>query len=281
VRRRLTFATYLAPNVRPVYEAVAESVGRALGCAVELVDGGGYERLEGGEEDVAFICGLPYVRLAEDARPTVEPLAAPILDGDRYGGRPIYYSDVIVARDSSATCFADLRGASWAFNEPESQSGYGITRAALASLGETRGFFGRVIQTGFHQRSIRAVASGDAEASAVDSQVLEIELQHYPDLAEQLKVVDELGPSTIQPVVAAARLPATLREELREAILGVAHDAAARGRLDDGLVRRFVAVADADYDDIRAMDSLARDAGLEGFGSLGGCEPSSEEKESG
>jgi phosphonate transport system substrate-binding protein len=136
-----------------VYEAVAESVGRALGFAVELVDGGGYERLGGGEEDVAFIYGLPYVRLAEGARPTVEPLAAPILDGDRHGGRPIYYSDVIVRRDSSATCFADLRGASWAFNEPDSQSGYGITGAALASMGETRGFFGRVVQMGFHQRS--------------------------------------------------------------------------------------------------------------------------------
>ena len=85
MRRRITFATYLAPNVRPVYEAVAESVGRALGCPVELADGGGYERLEGGVEDVAFICGLPYVRLADGERPGVEPLAAAILDGDRYG----------------------------------------------------------------------------------------------------------------------------------------------------------------------------------------------------
>ena len=281
MRRRITFATYLAPNVRPVYEAVAESVGRALGCAVELVDGGGYERLERGEEDVAFICGLPYVRLSEGHRPSVEPLAAPILDGDRYGGRPIYYSDVIVRRDSSATCFADRRGASWAFNEPDSQSGYGITRATLASMGKTRGYFGRVVRTGFHQRSIRAVASGDADASAVDSQVLEIELRRHPDLVEQLKVVDELGPSTIQPVVAASRLPATLREELREAILGVAADAAARGRLHDGLVRGFVTVADSDYDDIRAMALMAQDAGLEGFGPTLGCEGSSEKEESG
>lgn len=276
MRRRLTFATYLAPNVRPAYEAVAESVGRALGCAVELIDGGGYERLEGGQEDVAFICGLPYVRLVEGDRPSVEPLAAPILDGDRYGGRPIYYSDVIVARDSSATCFADLRGASWAFNEPDSQSGFGITRATLTSMGETRGFFGRVVRTGFHQRSIRAVAAGDADASAVDSQVLEIELRRHPELAERLKVVDELGPSTIQPVVAAARLPATLRDELREAILQVTDDPAARRRLDDCLVRGFVAVGDADYDDIRAMESLTREAGLEGFGPVRGCEPSSE-----
>jgi phosphonate transport system substrate-binding protein len=281
VARRITFATYLAPNVRPVYEAVAESVGRALGCAAELVDGGGYDRLEGGEEDVAFICGLPYVRLSEGDRPAVEPLAAPILDGDRYGGRPIYYSDVIVRRDSSTTCFADLRGASWAFNETDSHSGYGITRATLASMGETRGFFGRVVETGYHQRSIRAVASGDADASAVDSQVLEIELRRHPGLVERLKVVDELGPSTIQPVVAASRLPATLRKELREAIVGVAADAAARGRLDDGVVWGFVAVVDSDYDDIRAMALMAQDAGLEGFGPPVGYGESSKEKESG
>lgn len=106
------------------------------------------------------------------------------------------------------------------------------------------------------------MASGDADAAAVDFQVLEIELRRHPDLAERLaerlKVVDELGPSTIQPVVAAAR-----------------------DRLDDGLVRRFSAVAASDYDDIRAMALMARGAGLEGFGPALCCARSSEERESG
>ncbi|HEX3202938.1 MAG TPA: hypothetical protein VHW42_13520 [Actinomycetes bacterium] len=47
-----------------------------------------------------MICGLPYVWLADRHPPPVEPLAAPVLAGERYGGRPVSYSDVIVHHDS-------------------------------------------------------------------------------------------------------------------------------------------------------------------------------------
>ena len=71
--------------------------------------------------------------------------------GDRYGGRPIYFSDVIVHRDSPFRSFLDLRGHSWAYNEPLSHSGYGITRYHLLELGETGGFFSEVVEAGFHE----------------------------------------------------------------------------------------------------------------------------------
>jgi len=93
-----------------------------------------------------------------------------VLDGDRYGGRPIYFSDVIVHRDSAFRSFADLRGRSWAYNEPLSHSGYGITRYHLLRMGETGGYFGEVIEAGFHEESIRMVARGEVHASAIDSQ---------------------------------------------------------------------------------------------------------------
>jgi phosphonate transport system substrate-binding protein len=262
----IRFATYLAPNVRPVYQAVADHVARELGVPTELVEGRGYERLESGEEDVAFICGLPYVRLADGPDPPIELLAAPVLEGERYRDRPIYFSDVIVRRGSRATCFADLRGRSWAFNEPNSQSGFGVTRADLVRLGETNGFFARVLESGYHQRSIRLVAAGEVDASAIDSQVLGIELRDHPRLAEHLKVIDALGPSTIQPVVAARRLPATLRAALRSAILTTSEDPVACETLAAGMVKRFDRVSDGDYDDIRAMMCVVDAAGLEGFG---------------
>ena len=91
------------------------------------------------------------------------------------------------------------------------------------------------------------------DASAIDSQVLALMLRDYPELADRLRVIDTLGPSTIQPVVAARRLPESLKVELRDALLGLADDPAARPHLDRGFIERFVAVSDADYDDVRAM----------------------------
>jgi phosphonate transport system substrate-binding protein len=189
-----------------------------------------------------------------------EPIAAPVLQGERYGGRPIYFSDVIVRRDSPLTSFAGLRGASWAYNEPSSHSGYGITRYTLVTMGETGGFFGRVVEAGSHQNAIRMVAEGEVDASAIDSQVLAIELRDHPELAGELRVIDSLGPSTIQPVVASLHVSAADREAAREALLAIGDDPRERKALDRGFIERFVAVGSAEYDDIRCMVKAAEDA---------------------
>lgn len=193
------------------------------------------------------------MQLARAAPGLLEPLAAPVLPGSRFAGRPIYFSDVVVRADRPWRSFDDLRGRSWAYNDPDSHSGYNVTRAALVRRGETRGFFGRVVQSGFHQRSLQMVAAGEVDASAIDCQVLMIELRERPELAERIRVIDALGPSTIQPVVAAGRLPEALRADLRAALLALGDDAEARERLAYGCVERFATVTDADYDDIRAM----------------------------
>jgi phosphonate transport system substrate-binding protein len=189
-----------------------------------------------------------------------EPIAAPVLHGERYGGRPVYFSDVIVAADSDVRSFADLRGRSFAYNEPSSHSGYGVVRYKLVTLGETHGFFGSVVRSGAHYRSIEMVASGGVDASAIDSQVLALELRDQPRLHERLRVIDSLGPSTIQPVVAARHVPGLVRARVREALLRMGDDPAARSFLDRGLVARFAAADSASYDDVRAMTRAAEQA---------------------
>jgi phosphonate transport system substrate-binding protein len=250
---KLRVATFLAPNMLPVYEFVVAAIGRELGGGAELVVGSSFEQFGNGEIDAGFICGLPYVKLARQTPAPVEVLAAPVLSGDRYAGRPVYFSDVIVRRNSPIRTFADLRGCSWAYNDLDSHSGYNLTRHHLLTLGETRGFFGRVVQAGFHQKAIRMVAGGEVDAAAIDSQVLSIELRDHPALADELRVIDALGPSTIQPVVAARHLPVDARSALRTALLRMSDDPAARKELARGFVDRFVPVTDRDYDDIRRM----------------------------
>ncbi|HKT37798.1 MAG TPA: PhnD/SsuA/transferrin family substrate-binding protein, partial [Ktedonobacterales bacterium] len=260
--RPIRFATFLAPNMLPVYEAVAAYVGRCLGVPTELAAGERFSVFADGEADVGFICGLPYVELMGEREPSIELLAAPVLAGERYQQRPIYFSDVIVRREQPWRRFADLRGCSWAYNDTDSHSGYNVTRYALVRLGETRGFFGRLVEAGYHQRSLRLVAAGEVDASAIDSQVLAIESREHPELAERVRVIDTLGPSSIQPVVAARCLPATLKADLRAALLGMAEDAEARERLAHGYVSHFAAVEDHDYDDIRAMVAAAEAVGF-------------------
>ena len=131
----LRFATFLAPNMVPVYRLLAERIGRRLGRPVELVVGRSFDQFEAGAADLGVICGLPYVWLAARRPPPVEPLAAPVLAGARYGGRPVYYSDVIVGLDSPITRLEELEGRSWAYNEPASHSGHTVTLHSLVAMG--------------------------------------------------------------------------------------------------------------------------------------------------
>jgi phosphonate transport system substrate-binding protein len=258
----LRFGTFLAPNIMPVYEAVAGEVGRRLGVETELVVENSYDACANDENEVCFVCSLPYVHFEREGIAPAVPIAAPVLQGERYGGRPVYFSDVIVHAESPFHSFLDLRGRSWAYNEPLSHSGYGITRYHLLELGETHGFFGEVVEAGFHETSMQLVAGGEVDASAIDSQVLAVAMRDDPALARSLRIIDALGPSTIQPVAVSKRVPAGQRREIQQVLTTLHEDPRVRERLAAGLVERFVPVDAASYDDIRRMLEACEAAGF-------------------
>ena len=259
---RLRFGTFLAPDIMPVYQAVTEEVGRRLGVKTELVVETGYEACAQDKNEVCFVCSLPYVEFERRGISPAVPVAAPVLLGERYGGKPIYFSDVIVHRDSPFRSFLDLRGRSWAYNEPLSHSGYGITRYHLLEIGETHGFFGKVVEAGFHEASIRLVAAREVDASAIDSQVLAVEMRDDPSLARSLRIIDSLGPSTIQPVAVSKRVPPEQRREIQEVLTTMHEDPVVSARFALGMVERFVPVGPSSYDDIRRMREACEAAGF-------------------
>jgi phosphonate transport system substrate-binding protein len=241
---------------------VTDAVGRALGMSTELVEETTYEAYREDRNDVCFVCSLPYVVFESDGISPVVPIAAPAPSGSRYRSEPVYFSDVIVRRDSPFQSFLDLRGRSWAYNESLSQSGYGITRYHLVTLGETEGFFGSVVESGFHEESIRMVQRGEVDASAIDSHLLGVELRDKPGLRRSLRIVDTFGPSTIQPVVVSKRIGRDLRKEIRNVLLRLHIDPATRPLLDFGAIRGFTAAGPESYDDIRRMLAVCEAAGF-------------------
>jgi phosphonate transport system substrate-binding protein len=249
--KSLTFASCLAPNTKSVYQFVAARIGILLGCETRFTTGGAEADLLTGQVDVAFICGLPYVRLFGRPGHPVRLLAAPVIDDPRSKGRPIYFSDVIVRADSARRSFRDLRGCTFAHSHPDSFSGYVATRYRLLEMGESERFFGQVRFSGGHQESIRQVCAGEVDASAIDSHVLAVELRQHPELASKIRIVKAIGPAPIPPVVVRAGLPPPFQARLREALCHLGDDELDRERLGEGLIRRFVPAEDAAYDDIR------------------------------
>ena len=199
------FASYLAPSLRPLYAFVADA------CGATLVDGGDWRDLAAGDIDAAFVCSPPLIWL-EGA---VEAIAAPVLVNTRFGGLPLYCSEVVVRHDSAFRCLEDLRGARWAYNEPSSWSGYWVV---LARVGDWS-YFGEVVRAGFHARALRMVTTGEVDGAAIDCHLLAVELAAHPELEEKLRIVDSLGPAPIQPVVVRSTLSPRLKDELQRRLL--------------------------------------------------------------
>jgi phosphonate transport system substrate-binding protein len=261
----LRVSSHLAPGVLPLYAFLADYLAASVGRRAEFSVATSYERCAQDVDDVCFVCSLPYLLFAELGHVKMEVVAAPVLIGARYAGRPIYFSDVVVRADSPYGHFADLRGAVWAYNEPFSHSGYLVVWHHLLSRGEGAGFFGQMVEAGFHAEALRMVAEGSVDAAAIDSQVLAIELRDHPELAKRVRTIGSIGPSTIQPVVASAgRLTEAERRTIAAALLTVADHPDARPVMDAALVERFVAVDSDAYDDVRLMLRRVREAGLVG-----------------
>jgi phosphonate transport system substrate-binding protein len=261
--RPLRVASHLAPSVLPAYALVARRIGERLARPTELIVAADYGRCGADLDEVCFVCSIPYVLLADAGAIAMTPIAAPVLSGRRYGGRPVYYSEVVVRAESPYRSFADLAGTAWAYNEPFSHSGFMVALHRLASAGLDASFIGEWVETGFHDDSVRAVIDGRAEWAAIDSQVLQLWRRADPAVRRRLRSIELLGPSTIQPVVASTRrLTSHERGEVLAVLVELDADALGRAILDSAGIRRFVPIADAAYDDIRDKLGLVRSAGL-------------------
>ncbi len=256
----LTFTSLLAQTTDPFVAEIADFLAQPLGTLTRFVNVQPWQAreqaLDSGHIHVSALCGLLYTRKVAAGAP-LTPLVAPVMADLRYGGKPLYFSDVIVRRDRPFQNFADLRGCRFAINEPGSHSGYTLVRHHLAQLGETHGYFGGVVESGSHLASLHMIRNGQADAAAIDSTVLEATLAQQPALADHLRVVKILGPSPIPPWVVHDSVAPEMASALRAALLSLHTDSEGAAILARGHVAHFVPAVDADYDRIREMAGVA------------------------
>jgi phosphonate transport system substrate-binding protein len=256
-------AAFVSERGVPVYGKVVDYLARTSGIPLELVTGLAYttinQMLEAGAVDYGFICGYPYILAHDQAVPKVELVAAPVPKDPRYLHRPVYFSDLIVRKESPFRTLRDLRGRTYVFNEETSNSGYNMPRSYLVKLGLTSGFFGTVLRSGSHEASIRMVAQGLADASFVDSLVLDYDRAKGVGEAAQVKVIESLGPVATVPFVVSTAALHTVGP-LKASLLRMHLDPRGRQVLDEAFLERFAEVSDADYDGLRAMKRSAEDA---------------------
>jgi phosphonate transport system substrate-binding protein len=235
------------------YQRLQKYIEKKLGQPVQLVDRGNYDEmnglLESGSVDAAFVCSGPYVE--GKTKFGMELLAMP-----QVKGKPIYHSYIIVHKDSPIRNFQELRGKTFAFTDPKSNSGKLVPTYMLARMNETpESYFSRFEFTYGHDKSIRAVAEKLVDGAAVDSLIWEFTARKSPQITDRTKVISKSEPYGIPPVVVRPGIDPGLKKKLLEILLSAADDPEGKEILDGMMIDRFVAGDDRNYDTIRTMNS--------------------------
>jgi len=159
-------------------------------------------------------CGMPYRTRLHDK---VTLVGTP--DFGLTGCPPGHYCSVLVvnAQDDRAQ-LSDFVDDIFAYNEGGSQSGWAAPATHAAGLGLR---FTRLLPTGSHRASFRAVAEGRAAMAAIDAATWELARRHDPATA-RLRVLDRTAPTPGLPyITTAGRDPAPLAAAIAAAIAGL------------------------------------------------------------
>jgi phosphonate transport system substrate-binding protein len=257
---RLAVATLARAESTPgAYERLGNCVARTMGRhgSVLICPSGADARRElgVGRVDVALLETGSYALARAEGR--AEILAEPELEPGAEC-RCLW----LVPAAGTAQRIADLRGGVMAFTDPESLTGRMAATVRLLELGHTpEAFFRRIVYTGGHDRSVRAVATGVVDGAVVSSLVWSSMLSREPDLAPRTRVIWQSEPFGPPPLVAPAGGDPALKQAVQQAFLTLHQDREGVQVLEELGLTRFVAPRPETYHSALAVLKQFRQSG--------------------
>lgn len=233
------------------YKQLLDYIGKKLDMKVTFVEKMTYSEvnalLKNGSIDVAFVCGGPYVQGHDEFG--MELLVAPMVEG-----KTVYYSYIIVGKNSGIEKFEELKGKTFAFADPLSNTGKLVPTYMLQRLRETpQSFFSEYLYTYSHDNSIKAVAQGVVDGAAVDSLIWEYMNKKGCKYTKETKIIKISEPYGIPPVVVRPGISEDLKVKIKNTLLNMSYDKEGKHILEEMFIDRFVEIDDSNYDTIRKV----------------------------
>lgn len=211
------------------------------------------ELLHHQELDFAFICSGAYIEANKD-------FDAEILVVPQMKGKTEYYAYIIVRKDSNFNRFEDLKGCSFAFTDPLSNTGCLYPKYLVKKIDQSgEKFFSRIIYTYAHDYSIQAVESKLVDGASVDSLIFDYIQENSPQNIANLKIIKRSMPFGMPPVAIHPKLDINLKKALQSVLLEMTSDSEGREILSHLGIERFVLGDNRDYDSIRNMKNFIKE----------------------
>jgi len=169
---------------------------------------------------LAQTCGYPLRTRLRDA---VQLVGTPLYSAEGCVGSS-YRSAIVVPTESGFRSLLDIRGRVASVNAFDSHSGMNAFRATIADVAGGTHFFGSVIESGSHERSLELVGSGEADCAAIDCVTLGLVARFRPDLRARVRILCWTMAAPTLPFITSRRTGSWTLAQLRAALQQVAVD---------------------------------------------------------
>jgi phosphonate transport system substrate-binding protein len=261
--KELTFALLSTENAADItrrWGPIIAQLEKDLRVRVKHVSATDYrgtiEALKFKKAEIGHLGPKSYVEAATNNYANVEPIAQLQLANGSLG----YRSCLIVHADSDLFSPEDTAGKTFAFNDPNSTSGYLVPSAFfMMEMGiDPQKHFSKVTFSGSHEASILAVTNRKIDVASTnlpDVQQLTRE-NKVPRGAVRVIWVSKLIPN--DPVVVRKDLPPTLKAAIQESLVSMKSRSPEAFKEIGAWVGSFVPADDAKYQVIRDLNETAK-----------------------
>jgi phosphonate transport system substrate-binding protein len=261
--KELTFAllsTESAPEVTRRWEPILAQLEKDLGVKVKPVMASDYrgtiEALKFKKAEIGHLGPKAYVEATNDNYANVEP----VVQIRHSNGSLGYRSCLIVHADSDIFSPEDIGGKTFAFNDPNSTSGYLVPMTMfLNEMGiNPKQHFSKLTFSGSHEASILAVTNKKVEVASTnlpDIQQL-IREGKVPRGALRVIWVSKLIPN--DPIVVRKDLPDSLRQAIQASLEAMQEKHPEVFVAAGSIVGGFQKVDDAKYQVIRELNETSK-----------------------
>ncbi|WP_027686464.1 phosphate/phosphite/phosphonate ABC transporter substrate-binding protein [Rhizobium leguminosarum] len=241
----------LSPRIRGLWDALFALVSSQSSIELEIIAHAAPAPLSElwarPDMGAVFMCGYPFSRMPEDARPVA--LAAPVSSEAWSLDQPLYASHILVTSTGPVNAVADLAAARWGWTVRDSQSGYHAARSYLA--GRFAGTMKQSTTVGpllNPSGIVAALKDGRIDAGAIDAYAFQLLSMHERDEIDGLRILGTTDPLPAPLLVAARTLPADITTALQRSLVTLHETSEGAAALERLGLRRFSAVALLAYD---------------------------------
>jgi phosphonate transport system substrate-binding protein len=261
--KELTFAllsTESAPEVTRRWEPILAQLEKDLGVKIKPIMASDYrgtiEALKFKKAEIGHLGPKSYVEATNDNYANVEP----VVQIRHSNGSMGYRSCLIVHTDSDIFSPEDIGGKTFAFNDPNSTSGYLVPMTMfLNEMGiNPKQHFSKLTFSGSHEASILAVMNKKVEVASTnlpDVQQLTREGK-VPRGALRIIWVSKLIPN--DPIVVRKDLPDSLRQAIQDALVAMQEKHPEVFAAAGSIIGGFQKVDDAKYQVIRELNETSK-----------------------